>query len=206
MPRHTSRGQWLETRDASFTLHPMKLSIRLGIIPRWRERPATLRHSHRDTTRRPSESDLYEDFPMALRLAEVTITSFETSAQPSQGELDKLGYLRRGRDDESRHIIVRFTERRWSAIKSNIAVIRHLEADWQHRLGKQRSSRTYTGPSSRPRNYSVFSRGFFSAEAPNHPIAAGIAKSGRQATRKRVCIASKMPEDGTINSKATANG
>lgn len=68
------------------------------------------------------------------------------------------------------------------------------------------SSRTYTGSTSRPRNYSIFSRGFFSPVVPNHPTAAGIAKSGTQATRKRVCIASKIPEDGTINSKATANG
>ncbi len=54
------------------------------------------------------------------------------------GQLDKLGYLRRRRDDEGRHIVVRLTARGWSVIESNVAAIRQLEADWQHRLGKQR--------------------------------------------------------------------
>jgi DNA-binding MarR family transcriptional regulator len=54
------------------------------------------------------------------------------------GQLEKLGYLQRRRDDANRHILVRFTERGWLVIESNVAAVRQLEADWQHRLGKQR--------------------------------------------------------------------
>ncbi|HZO80807.1 MAG TPA: MarR family transcriptional regulator [Candidatus Binataceae bacterium] len=54
------------------------------------------------------------------------------------GQLEKLGYLKRRREDEAGHVVVRFTERGWRVIETNVAAMRQLEADWQRQLGKQR--------------------------------------------------------------------
>jgi DNA-binding MarR family transcriptional regulator len=54
------------------------------------------------------------------------------------GQLEKLGYLKRRREGEAGHVVVRFTERGWRVIETNIAAVRQLEADWQRQLGKQR--------------------------------------------------------------------
>ncbi len=54
------------------------------------------------------------------------------------GQLEKLGYVKRRREGETGHVVVRFTERGWRVIETNIATIRQLEANWQRQLGKQR--------------------------------------------------------------------
>lgn len=54
------------------------------------------------------------------------------------GQLEKLGYLERRREPGNGHIAVRFTERGWQVLESNIAAVRQLETDWQRQLGKQR--------------------------------------------------------------------
>lgn len=54
------------------------------------------------------------------------------------GQLEKLGYLERRREDGSRQTTVHLTERGWRAVESNVATIRELEADWERQLGKRR--------------------------------------------------------------------
>jgi len=54
------------------------------------------------------------------------------------GQLEKLGYLKRRCEGGTGHVVVRFTERGWRVIETNIAAVRQLEADWQRQLGKQR--------------------------------------------------------------------
>jgi len=54
------------------------------------------------------------------------------------GQLEKLGYLKRRSEGGAGHVVVRYTERGWLVIETNIAAVRQLEADWQRQLGKQR--------------------------------------------------------------------
>ena len=54
------------------------------------------------------------------------------------GQLEKLGYLQRRREQGNGHTAVHFTERGWLVLESNIATMRQLEADWQRQLGKRR--------------------------------------------------------------------
>ena len=54
------------------------------------------------------------------------------------GQLEKLGYLQRRREQPNGHAAVYLTERGWLVLESNVATMRLLEADWQRQLGKQR--------------------------------------------------------------------
>jgi len=54
------------------------------------------------------------------------------------GQLEKLGYLKRRGEGEAGHVVVRYTERGWRVIETNVAAVRQLEVDWQRQLGKQR--------------------------------------------------------------------
>ena len=54
------------------------------------------------------------------------------------GQLEKLGYLRRSREEGNGHTAIYFTERGWLVLESTIATMRQLEADWQRKLGKRR--------------------------------------------------------------------
>lgn len=54
------------------------------------------------------------------------------------GQLEKLGYLERRREDGGRHTTVHLTERGWRVVETNVATIRQLEADWERQLGKRR--------------------------------------------------------------------
>ncbi len=54
------------------------------------------------------------------------------------GQLEKLGYLQRRREQGNGHAAVYLTERGWLVVESNVATMRQLEADWQRQLGKQR--------------------------------------------------------------------
>ena len=54
------------------------------------------------------------------------------------GQLEKLGYLKRCCEGDAGHVVVRYTERGWRVIETNLAAVRQLEADWQRQLGKQR--------------------------------------------------------------------
>ena len=54
------------------------------------------------------------------------------------GQLEKLGYLQRRREQANGHTAVYFTERGWLVLELTIATMRQLEADWQRKLGKQR--------------------------------------------------------------------
>lgn len=54
------------------------------------------------------------------------------------GQLEKLGYLQRRREQGNGHIAIYFTKRGWLVLESIVATMRQLEADWQRQLGKQR--------------------------------------------------------------------
>jgi DNA-binding MarR family transcriptional regulator len=54
------------------------------------------------------------------------------------GQLEKLRYLRRRREQANRPIAIYFTKRGWLVLESIIATMRQLEADWQRKLGKRR--------------------------------------------------------------------
>ena len=54
------------------------------------------------------------------------------------GQLEKLGYLQRRREQRNGHAAVYLTERGCLVVESNVATMRELEADWQRHLGKQR--------------------------------------------------------------------
>jgi lauroyl/myristoyl acyltransferase len=54
------------------------------------------------------------------------------------GQLKRLGYLKRRCEGGAGHVAVRFTERGWRVIETNLAAVRKLEADWQRQLRKQR--------------------------------------------------------------------
>ena len=54
------------------------------------------------------------------------------------GQLEKLGYLQRRREDGDGHTAVYLTKRGWLVLESNIATMRQLEADWERQLGKRR--------------------------------------------------------------------
>jgi DNA-binding MarR family transcriptional regulator len=54
------------------------------------------------------------------------------------GQLEKLRYLQRRREQGNGHTAVYFTERGWLVLESTIATMRQLEADWQRKLGKRR--------------------------------------------------------------------
>jgi DNA-binding MarR family transcriptional regulator len=54
------------------------------------------------------------------------------------GQLEKLGYLQRRRDEADGQVTIRLTERGWRVVESNLEAIRQLEADWQRQLGKRR--------------------------------------------------------------------
>jgi DNA-binding MarR family transcriptional regulator len=54
------------------------------------------------------------------------------------GQLERLGYLERRREDGSRSTTVHLTERGWRVVESNVTTIRELEADWERQLGKRR--------------------------------------------------------------------
>jgi len=56
------------------------------------------------------------------------------------GQLEKLRYLQRRREQGNGHIAIYFTKRGWLVLESIIATMRQLEADWQRQLGKQRFS------------------------------------------------------------------
>ena len=56
------------------------------------------------------------------------------------GQLEKLGFLERRREQMHGHTAVYLTERGWLVLKSNVATMRALEEDWQNQLGKQRFS------------------------------------------------------------------
>lgn len=54
------------------------------------------------------------------------------------GQLEKLGYLQRRREQSTGPATVHLTERGWLVLESNVATMRQLEADWQAKLGGQR--------------------------------------------------------------------
>jgi DNA-binding MarR family transcriptional regulator len=54
------------------------------------------------------------------------------------GQLEKLGYLERHREDEGGATTVHLTDRGWLVVETNVAAIRQLEAQWQQQLGKKR--------------------------------------------------------------------
>jgi len=54
------------------------------------------------------------------------------------GQLEKLGYLERRREDANGQTTVHLTARGWQVVESNVAAIRGLEAEWEHTLGKRR--------------------------------------------------------------------
>jgi DNA-binding MarR family transcriptional regulator len=54
------------------------------------------------------------------------------------GQLEKLGYLKRRSEGDAGHVVVRYTERGWRVIETNLVAVRQLEADWQRQLGKRR--------------------------------------------------------------------
>lgn len=56
------------------------------------------------------------------------------------GQLEKLGYLQRRREQPTGPATVHLTERGWLVLESNVATMRQLEADWQEKLGKRRFS------------------------------------------------------------------
>ena len=54
------------------------------------------------------------------------------------GQLEKLGYLERRREDAGAQTTVHLTARGWQVVESNVAAIRELEAEWEQSLGKRR--------------------------------------------------------------------
>jgi len=54
------------------------------------------------------------------------------------GQLEKLGYLKRCDEGGAGRVVVRYTERGWRVIETNVAAIRQLEAEWRRQLGAQR--------------------------------------------------------------------
>ena len=54
------------------------------------------------------------------------------------GQLEKLGYLERRRDQDDGHPRVHLTDRGWQVMESNIDVMLSREAEWERQLGKRR--------------------------------------------------------------------
>ena len=53
------------------------------------------------------------------------------------GQLEKLRYLQRRREQGNGHIAIYFTKRGWLVLESTIATMRQLESDWQCMLGQR---------------------------------------------------------------------